>query len=213
MGAAPRRAGLAATLALHALAVSALLSYEPARTALAEAAPIMIDFISVQKPEERPAEIVPPRPKPTPVVKRPPPPPEPQVLSVEAETPSPMVAPAPPPEPPAPPPPPMAMAAPPAPAPVIPVTPPIFNADYLNNPLTYPAVSRRIREEGDVLLRVLVNAAGSADQVELVTSSGHARLDEAARESVRRWKFVPAKRGEQPVPAWVLVPISFRLEG
>jgi protein TonB len=30
---------------------------------------------------------------------------------------------------------------------------------------------------------------------------------------VRRWKFVPARQGERPVAAWVLVPILFRLEG
>jgi periplasmic protein TonB len=60
---------------------------------------------------------------------------------------------------------------------------------------------------------VLVNAAGSAEEVQVRASSGHARLDDAARDTVRRWKFFPAKRGAEPVPAWVLIPISFRLEG
>jgi protein TonB len=48
--------------------------------------------------------------------------------------------------------------------------------------------------------------------VQIRTSSGHARLDEAAREAVQHWRFVPAKRGEQPLSAWVLIPISFGLE-
>jgi protein TonB len=60
---------------------------------------------------------------------------------------------------------------------------------------------------------VLVNAEGQPEQVELRTSSGSPRLDGSALETVRRWKFVPARQGERPVAAWVLVPISFRLEG
>jgi protein TonB len=94
------------------------------------------------------------------------------------------------------------------------VTQPIFNADYLENPSPpYPAVSRRNGEQGRVILRVLVNARGTADEVQVRTSSGSERLDESARQTVRLWKFVPAKRGSEPVQAWVLIPISFRLEG
>jgi len=97
---------------------------------------------------------------------------------------------------------------------VVAVTPPIFAADYLENPPpAYPALSRRLGEEGRVVLRVLVNPAGSADEVQIRTPSGHARLDDAARETVRRWRFVPAKHGATPVPAWVLIPIPFSLEG
>jgi protein TonB len=48
-------------------------------------------------------------------------------------------------------------------------------------------------------------------RVELRSSSGHDRLDAVALETVRRWKFVPARRGDQAVSAWVLVPISFSL--
>jgi protein TonB len=63
------------------------------------------------------------------------------------------------------------------------------------------------------VLRVLVDPAGRAAEVQVHTSCGHARLDEAARETVRRWKFIPARRGSETVAAWVLIPISFRLEG
>jgi protein TonB len=94
------------------------------------------------------------------------------------------------------------------------VTPPIFTAHYLENPLPqYPSRSRRLGEQGRVVLRVLVNAGGSADALQVRESSGHTRLDNAARDTVRRWRFVPAKRGETPIPAWVLIPISFSLEG
>ena len=88
-----------------------------------------------------------------------------------------------------------------------------FDADYLLNPAPpYPPMSRRMGEEGRVILRVRVSAAGKAEQVDIRTSSGSARLDESARKTVRAWRFVPAKRGGIPVDSWVLVPIHFRLE-
>jgi len=91
---------------------------------------------------------------------------------------------------------------------------PSLNADYLNNPPpTYPPESRELGEQGKVLLRVLVNANGGVEQVNLRKSSGYQRLDQAAQNAVKQWRFVPAKRGEQAVTAWVVVPISFSLEG
>jgi protein TonB len=88
-----------------------------------------------------------------------------------------------------------------------------FDADYLRNPHPpYPPLSRRLREEGRVMLRAYVLSDGQAGRVEIKKSSGFPRLDEAARAAVERWRFVPARRGNESVPAWVLIPISFRLE-
>ena len=88
-----------------------------------------------------------------------------------------------------------------------------FDADYLRNPAPpYPAISRRMREEGKVLLRVSVMPAGTADSVEIKTSSGSTRLDESALRTVRQWRFIPARRGEIAVQSWVLVPVIFKLE-
>ncbi|HUQ25445.1 MAG TPA: energy transducer TonB [Burkholderiales bacterium] len=190
---------------MHVLIGTALLSYEPARSALLNAAPIMVSLITPSRPDPKPVE-QPPKPKP--VVRPQPKPPEPlPLITAPVEAPSPLpvlVAPAPPPPEPAP------VAAVPEPA----MTAPIFAADYLDNPKpAYPALSRRVGEQGRVVLRVLVNPKGKADDVEVRSSSGHSRLDDAARDTVRRWRFVPAKRGDQPVPAWVLIPISFQLEG
>jgi periplasmic protein TonB len=93
-------------------------------------------------------------------------------------------------------------------------SPPVFSAAYLNNPTpVYPPISRRMGEQGLVLLRVFVNASGDANSVEIKTGCGFARLDRAAQDAVKQWKFVPAKRGEQPVDAWVVVPIRFSLKG
>jgi len=84
---------------------------------------------------------------------------------------------------------------------------------YLNNPPpAYPHLSRRRGEEGQVILRVHVLRTGRADAVEVAESSSHARLDEAAREAVRGWRFVPARQGEAAVDSWLRVPIVFRLE-
>ena len=88
-----------------------------------------------------------------------------------------------------------------------------FDANYLRNPAPpYPALSRRMGEEGKVVLRVSVTPQGAADSVEIKTSSGSPRLDESAQKTVRNWKFVAAKRGDTPVQSWVLVPIIFKLE-
>ena len=105
-----------------------------------------------------------------------------------------------------------AIVAAPTPAPESPLVAARFDADYLQNPKpAYPPISRRLGEEGKVLLRVLVTADGSPEKIELRASSGFHRLDHAAQEAVARWRFVPARRGEQAVTAWVVVPIVFSL--
>lgn len=104
-------------------------------------------------------------------------------------------------------------------APPAPVAPPVaivaarFDADYLHNPKpVYPALSRRNSEEGKVLLKVRVSAQGAALDVSISKSSGYSRLDNAAADAVSRWRFVSAKRGDEPVESSVIVPITFALE-
>lgn len=94
------------------------------------------------------------------------------------------------------------------------VVPARFDADYLHNPSpAYPALSRRLGEEGKVVLRVFVEADGRPSSIEVSTGSGFSRLDQSALSAVGRWKFVPARRGAESVGAWVLVPIIFNLRG
>lgn len=88
-----------------------------------------------------------------------------------------------------------------------------FDADYLNNPTPpYPPLSRRMREEGKVVLKVLVSSAGLPARIELSSGSGSERLDRAAELAVSRWKFIAARRGDQAIESWVLVPIIFKLQ-
>lgn len=92
------------------------------------------------------------------------------------------------------------------------IDPPRFAAAYLHNPAPeYPHISRRMGEQGRVLLRVLVSSTGIADSVQIESSSGSSKLDEAALKAVEKWNFVPAKRSNQPVSAYVLVPVKFSL--
>ena len=92
-------------------------------------------------------------------------------------------------------------------------TAPRFDVDTLDNPTpAYPALSRRLGEQGQVLLQVDVGTDGRAHEVAVNRSSGYPRLDHAALETVRRWTFIPARLGRLAIAASVLVPISFSLK-
>uniref|UniRef100_UPI0021DAB54F energy transducer TonB n=1 Tax=Pseudomonas sp. RIT-PI-S TaxID=3035295 RepID=UPI0021DAB54F len=140
--------------------------------------------------------------KPKPVIKPQPPKPQPEAAKPAPTpapapvVPTPVVAPTP-------------VAAPPAPAPV---TPPSASAGYLKNPAPeYPSLAQRRGWEGTVLLRVHVLASGSPAEIQVQQSAGRQQLDEAAVAAVKRWSFVPAKQGTQPVDGWVTVPIDFKI--
>ncbi|MEH6370745.1 energy transducer TonB [Pectobacterium carotovorum] len=93
-----------------------------------------------------------------------------------------------------------------------PLTPPLANADYLHNPApSYPDAAISRGYEGTVLLNVQVRADGKVQTIRIHQSSGYPSLDDAARDTVRRWSFVPARRGSQPVSGWVVVPVDFSL--
>lgn len=93
------------------------------------------------------------------------------------------------------------------------IDPPRFGVSYLNNPAPdYPAMSRRAGEEGRVVMKVLVSAEGLAEDVQIEHTSGSDRLDHAAVNAVKRWRFIPAKKNNQPLSAYVLVPMKFSLD-
>lgn len=76
----------------------------------------------------------------------------------------------------------------------------------------YPSASRRLNEEGAVTIQVLVDARGRAQEVQITSSSGFPRLDQAAADAVKRWLFKPAMQNSQPVSAWTRVRVVFRLD-
>lgn len=86
-------------------------------------------------------------------------------------------------------------------------------AQYLDNPPpVYPPISRRRGEHGRVLVSALVTAEGVVKEAFVEVSSGFPRLDEAAVEAVRAWRFVPAKRRGDPVEMRHRIPIRFELD-
>lgn len=88
-----------------------------------------------------------------------------------------------------------------------------FDVATLHNPKPpYPLTARRRGIEGRVLLAAHVRADGTCADVHLKHSSGHGLLDQSALDTVRRWRFLPARRGRASVDSWVEIPISFRLE-
>lgn len=185
--------------------------------------PITVALIEPPRPVAPSAPPTPPEP-----VRREVPPLKPKPVKTESRpvpkpTPVPTIAPEPPPtaptpasishEAPPPPPAPEALIRPAPPAPPV-VVAARFDAAYLNNPApAYPPLARRMREEGRVLLRVRISAEGLPQAVQVNESSGSARLDNAARDAVERWRFAPARQDDKAVEAWVIVPIVFKLEG
>lgn len=212
---------LAGVAALHAGLLLGLWQVRPASEMPALPQAMMISLLQAPEPQTAPK----PAPRPAPAVREPvrqqqpvrpalkPAPllavrsespvaasvPEPIVQKTETPAPAAETAPA-------------ASAAAPTPEPAAPVAPPDYKADYLGNPsASYPPLSRRLGEQGEVLLHVLVNPEGRADKIDIRNSSGFERLDKAARDAVKQWRFAPARQGDKKIAAWVLVPVQFSL--
>jgi periplasmic protein TonB len=76
----------------------------------------------------------------------------------------------------------------------------------------YPPTSRRLGEEGRVVVNVYVLADGRVGDVQVLESSGYERLDAAALEHVRRdWRFDPARRAGEAVATWGAFGVTFQI--
>jgi len=90
---------------------------------------------------------------------------------------------------------------------------PDYQARYLNNPRPdYPMVARRMGWQGTVILNVEVLAEGACGALSVFRSSGHEVLDNAAINTVKTWRFTPARHAGRAVSQWFKVPINFSLE-
>ncbi len=100
-----------------------------------------------------------------------------------------------------------------APSTVNAVSLPSQSADYLNNPSpSYPALSRRLGEQGKVVIRVLIDKDGRPQQGNIDQSSGYSRLDQAALRAVMGWRYVPGRRYGIAQDMWFNVPVHFALQ-
>lgn len=90
-------------------------------------------------------------------------------------------------------------------------TPPTALAYGNRTQVAYPLGALRRREQGTVILHVLVSTQGLASIVEIQRSSGSKDLDNAARAAVKQWHFHPATHAGLAQQAWAVVPITFRL--
>ena len=226
----PRLLPIALTVVCaHGLALWALQSglMRPAREP-AETVVMVADWIEAPQPEVPPAPPAPPAPPKaaTPPAPKPkaPAPPTPQPARAPAPQPAPVATEA------APEPVPVAVSAgsagasaanaittapsaPPAPPAPPKVELPSSSASYLNNaPPHYPAISRRMGEQGRVVVRALIDTNGTASQASIQTSSGYERLDQTALSTVQRWRYVPGKRGGVPEAMWFSIPLNFVLD-
>jgi TonB family protein len=93
------------------------------------------------------------------------------------------------------------------------IIPPVTHANFLNNPPPpYPRQSRRLGEQGRVVLAVEIDINGVASQAMISISSGYPRLDRTALETVLKWRFIAGKSDDMPQKMWVHIPINFILE-
>lgn len=80
-------------------------------------------------------------------------------------------------------------------------------------PPKYPLESRRRREQGTVVIAITLDPEGKVATVSLTRSSGFERLDKAALEAVRRWRWSPTIRAGEAVSVRGIVEIPFELTG
>ncbi len=199
-----RLASLLLVVAAHAAVLHGLWSHRLIPTPL-EAATLFVNFLAPPAPEKMEQPRRPP-PKPQPIEKT-----QPRQLVAEAPViaPTDYVAPPPPPKPAS------VIEAPPLPLPAGPVT--------MSSELSvacperaaplYPVLARRLGETGIVVLRVELSETGHVAAAKVQSSSGYARLDEAALAAVRAWRCTPPTRNGQPVRAVALQPFNFVLQG
>ncbi|WP_156679389.1 energy transducer TonB [Sphingomonas profundi] len=203
----PNWAAIAAIVAGHAALLFALVRLDVIEIGREAAPPLVVVDLQTNPPPPPPPaaavvpEVAPVTPPQTPLVAPPP--------IVETPAPPPpvaVVAEAPPPQ--------AAIVAPPAPKAVTaaPVAIDLSTRMVSAKPPRYPVECRRNKEQGTVVLRLLLGIDGSVADIAVARSSGFDRLDKAALEAVRRWRWSPTVQGGQAVQVRGMVEIPFVLQ-
>lgn len=79
-------------------------------------------------------------------------------------------------------------------------------------PPQYPQLARQAREQGTVVLYVVVAADGRVDKLRILESAGRS-LNESATDAVRQWTYAPLACGSAPLPTEIEVRINYTLSG
>jgi len=207
-----------AVVAFHAVALWLLQTGLLRRAVeLVVPAEVIAEFVELPRPKDEP-----PPPPPAPAQKSQPVAPAPRLAAIADPTPTsnapvgvidPPPTPLPPIAAPIAPAPPAPVAIPPAPPAAPAIQLPSSDADYLQNPKPpYPPISKRLNEQGTVVMRVLIGTDGQPQKAEIRKSSGFERLDRSAAETVMKWRYIPGKRAGVAETMWFNVPINFVLE-
>ncbi|WP_421570272.1 energy transducer TonB [Stenotrophomonas sp. PD6] len=94
-------------------------------------------------------------------------------------------------------------------APAAPVAAPTEVAAVKTPPPVYPIELACQGIGGTTTLKVVIGTDGKPGQIQLVSGSGNAQLDEQAHKAVEGWQFNAATRAGQPVSTTIQVPVSF----
>jgi TonB family protein len=80
-----------------------------------------------------------------------------------------------------------------------------------SSPFHYPEELWDAEVEGETTLRLFISPAGGVDSVDVERSSGYAAFDSAAVRGAADLSFEPARRGDEPVGRWILLPVRFEM--
>ena len=204
---APNWIVIALILIAHALAIAAILHVRHQVQRREEA---RLSVVNLTPPPPPPAQDAPPPPPSTPQVVAPPPvvrvpaPPVEVATAPQSAPPAPVSR--------------NATVSAPAAVVVNPAAPSMVQAGDLSaqmisgKPPRYPIESRRKHEQGTVVLALTLGLDGAVETVAIAQSSGFSRLDDAARDAVRRWRWRPMIQQGQPVKVKGIVEIPFVLQ-
>jgi protein TonB len=80
-----------------------------------------------------------------------------------------------------------------------------------NPPPEYHPIARQLRQQGTVVLNVLIREDGTVEDVQVLREIPRSRLNDAAVRAVERWTYTPASKDGVPVKVWKTEAIHFRL--
>ena len=76
----------------------------------------------------------------------------------------------------------------------------------------YPLIARKKGWEGRVIIQADIDNTGKVTYIKILESSGYEALDSVSLNTLKNWKFTPAKFGNKFVEDSVTIPVNFLLK-